>query len=133
MQRLETDNMTLSLDWMEKIAAALEVRPVDLLADLTPAPGTSEAYLEIQRDELIRARFKTRHPADAPLAFLEAAGRLAEYLSQWGAGDRPGGDVVRAAAGVSAAAQRIGLDVMGEAQEAATPVKAERPRIEAAA
>lgn len=33
VQRLETANMTVSTDWLERIAAALEVRPIELLAD----------------------------------------------------------------------------------------------------
>jgi transcriptional regulator with XRE-family HTH domain len=31
VQRLETDNMTVSTDWLEKIAQALQVEPADLL------------------------------------------------------------------------------------------------------
>jgi len=33
VQRLETANMTVSTDWLEKIAMALEIRIVDLLQD----------------------------------------------------------------------------------------------------
>jgi transcriptional regulator with XRE-family HTH domain len=33
IQRLETDNMTVSIDWLTRIAAALEVKAGELLAD----------------------------------------------------------------------------------------------------
>ena len=32
IQRLETGNMTVSIDWLEKLGKALDVQPVDLLA-----------------------------------------------------------------------------------------------------
>ncbi|MGD9866862.1 MAG: helix-turn-helix domain-containing protein [Hyphomicrobiales bacterium] len=33
IQRLETDNMTVSTDWLERLANALEVAPLDLVED----------------------------------------------------------------------------------------------------
>lgn len=78
IQRLETANMTVSTDWLERIAAALEVRVVDLLDDagrrripmlgatihgdrIVPADDAEEFSLDIPSDDpvAIRVRSKT--------------------------------------------------------------------------
>jgi transcriptional regulator with XRE-family HTH domain len=43
IQRLETDNMTLSVDWIEMICAALDIEPYLLFADDAIARASDEA------------------------------------------------------------------------------------------
>ncbi|VAW13615.1 hypothetical protein MNBD_ALPHA09-1771 [hydrothermal vent metagenome] len=68
VQRLETANMTVSTDWLEKIAQALEVRITDLLEDnqrcgipmlgvtgragqLAPGPSNEQISLDVPADD----------------------------------------------------------------------------------
>lgn len=73
VQRLETANMTVSTDWLEKIAAALNVEPADLIAR---SPGREIPVLgKVARHGRLHAsdgsQPRTLHlhvPADDPVA-----------------------------------------------------------------
>ncbi len=58
IQRLETYNMTLSIDWVEKMAKAVGVEPHLLLADLDAPPQVFAQRLRKAREEaaVLRAR-----------------------------------------------------------------------------
>ncbi len=73
VQRLETANMTVSTDWLEKIAAALNIEPADLIA----RPGGREIPVigRVMSEGRVRAgegkQVNTLHlhvPADDPVA-----------------------------------------------------------------
>ncbi len=73
VQRLETANMTVSTDWLEKIAAALNIEPADLIA----RPGGREIPVigRVMNEGRVRAgegkQVNTLHlhvPADDPVA-----------------------------------------------------------------
>jgi len=73
IQRLETANMTVSTDWLERIAAALDVRPIELLADyaadrLVPVIGTVGRGGHVTRAEDAGERLVVDVPARAPVA-----------------------------------------------------------------
>lgn len=53
VQRLETANMTVSMDWLEKFANALGVAPADLIG--TSSPKDIECLGEIGRDATLEA------------------------------------------------------------------------------
>jgi transcriptional regulator with XRE-family HTH domain len=60
MSRLETDQMTLSMDWLEQICAALEIKPSELfgdegaLAEAIEARRIAETRLHVLRSGLER-------------------------------------------------------------------------------
>ena len=73
VQRLETANMTVSTDWLEKIAGALNIEPADLIA----RPGGREIPVigRVMNEGRVRAgegkQVNTLHlhvPADDPVA-----------------------------------------------------------------
>lgn len=73
IQRLETANMTVSTDWLERIAAALEVRPIELLADfvadrLVPVVGSVGRNGRIVGGEGSAERFAIDVLASSPVA-----------------------------------------------------------------
>jgi len=106
-QRLETGNMTVSMEWLEKIARALGVTTADLLVERQQTTPEDVA-IEMTRGELIRAR---RDPRDrSALAFMEATGRFAATLIEGQAGVRPWQDITKAAVTAAACAIRIALD-----------------------
>lgn len=115
-QRLETGNMTVSMEWLEKIAKALVVSTADLLVEREQT-SPEDVVIEMTRQELMRTR---RDPRErSALAFMEATGRFAAMLIEGQAGVRPWRDVTRAAATAAACAIRIALD--GEPGQVAQP------------
>lgn len=58
IQRLETNNMTLSVEWVEKMAVAMGIEPYLLLADLESPPYVFERRVRAVREEaaVLRAR-----------------------------------------------------------------------------
>lgn len=110
IQRMETDNMTVSMRWMERIAEALGVKPYELL----PSPETDQSpeavFLRMLGDALI---YNRRHvPAfdDVPLTMLEAVGRLSGLILECRKGLRPWDDATAEAIAVAAGAMRLGVD-----------------------
>ena len=73
VQRLETDNMTVSLHWLDKISAALTVDPADLISERgdTPIPMIgrlgSSGRVSAAEDQ-IGANYRLEVPASAPVA-----------------------------------------------------------------
>jgi transcriptional regulator with XRE-family HTH domain len=106
-QRLETGNMTVSMEWLEKIARALDVPIADLLVERTQI-SPEDVAIEMTRAELMRARTNPRERS--VLAFMEATGQYAAMLIEGQAGVRPWQDVTKAAATAAACAIRIALD-----------------------
>ena len=86
IQRLETSNMTVSTDWLERIGAALGVPPINLLSD---TEGHEIALLgALGRDGILRDRGDTDGetialdvPAERPVAV-----RLADSVGAYPAG-----------------------------------------------
>jgi transcriptional regulator with XRE-family HTH domain len=107
VQRLETANMTVSLEWLQRIADALGIQPHLLLIPLDALPE-EEQFIEAMRAALVRSR------RDAPKLSLahmiEAQGVLASALLDCEAGLRSFDDAARAAAAVAAIAMRIGIE-----------------------
>jgi transcriptional regulator with XRE-family HTH domain len=72
VQRLETANMTVSTDWLERISDALGVRPVDLLEDredrAIPLLGSVARYGRIVSDRLGTQSFELDLPAASAVA-----------------------------------------------------------------
>lgn len=112
IQRLETDQMTVSLDWLERLAGALEVKPVDLLGARShegPADETAE-FFAATGNALIRNRRQVEASEDTFPALVECMGQMAATLTEHRAGLRPWSDVETAASAVAAGAMRIALD-----------------------
>jgi transcriptional regulator with XRE-family HTH domain len=72
VQRLETANMTVSTDWLERISAALGVRPVDLLEDreerAMPLLGSVARHGRIIADRTGAQDFELDLPATSAVA-----------------------------------------------------------------
>lgn len=115
IQRLETGNMTLSLEWLDKIAGALDTHPAKLLAPVENS-AAEERFGEAVRDALIRSRRHVPDIRDAPLELLAAAGKLAELWLDYAKGLRAFDGIPAAAANVAGLAMR--LDIDGEALRA---------------
>lgn len=86
VQRLETANMTVSTDWLDKLAKALQVEPADLIARSPgreiPIIGTIVQHGHVHTAD--RAEPHTLHlhvPADDPVA-----ARLDERIGSYDAG-----------------------------------------------
>ncbi len=81
VQRLETANMTVSTDWLEKIAMALEIRIVDLLED-KERRGISMLGVVGRGDRVavgdIDDEFTLDIPADDPVA-VELTSAIGPY------------------------------------------------------
>lgn len=75
VQRLETANMTVSTDWLERISSALGVRPVDLLEDpeerYMPLLGQVTRHGRVMPDHGDQS-FELDLPAAAPVAAMVA-------------------------------------------------------------
>jgi len=112
MQRLEVNNMTVSLTWLYAIAEALDVPPSKLLIDPQgrELSGDDDPLLDLLRSELIRARRAVPSFDEAPLALFEATGKLAGMLCEWQRGLRRRDELAAACAVTAAAAMRIALD-----------------------
>lgn len=61
IQRLETGNMTVSLEWIEKLCAALDIEPCELF-ESTNAAQVAKMQREMKnvRDEVIRLQINLR-------------------------------------------------------------------------
>ena len=74
IQRLETSNMTVSMDWLQKVAAAFNVKPVELISDGTardvPFLGTiaADACLKQTQTQIEYSSINFDAPADDPVA-----------------------------------------------------------------
>jgi transcriptional regulator with XRE-family HTH domain len=112
IQRLETAEMTVSLEWLEKIGAALGVQTHELLPrpDLTVTP--ERAFLMAVEDAVIHSR---RHAPGDDLALLlaEQTGKLFGVILECGKGLRPWEDAQEKALAVAAIAMRVGVDMAG--------------------
>jgi DNA-binding XRE family transcriptional regulator len=116
IQRIETGNMTCSLEWLYAIADVLEIKPHLLLVPIDSLP-VEEQFIEAMRAALMRNR---RDAPELTLAHLiEAQGTLASLLLDYEAGHRSYEDVTRWAATVAAIAMRIGVD--GKKRAGAAP------------
>jgi transcriptional regulator with XRE-family HTH domain len=122
VQRLETDSMTVSMEWIFRFAQALRVQPSELLSDPLARPATpEELFIWSVTEGLIQARRAVPGLDNAPLALLEAAGKLAQHLIEHKGGLRRWDDVVETCRMVAASAARIAVDCGPPA--AAEPVK----------
>ena len=108
VQRLETGNMTVNLDWLFALAQALGVPPSRLIADPdTLAPDAD--FIDMVQAAAMRSR-RSMLVEDLPLGLLEASGRLAETVLHAKSGAARWAEVQRAAASVAAVAMRISID-----------------------
>ena len=105
--RLETGMRTLSIEWVEKIAAALEVDPAELLA--LPEGGDLMVSGAVSADGSVRDAAKQvvawRLAARSPIAV-----RIVEALGQY----RPGDTVVCNRLDAGEMARAIGTDGLAE-------------------
>jgi transcriptional regulator with XRE-family HTH domain len=110
VQRLETGNMTVSLDWLDKFAEALNV-PREKLVYSGISPETpDERFIELIRAEAMKARRYLASEQNAWLALAEAMGKLAGGLIERQRGLRRPDEIAQLAAAVSAAAMIISVD-----------------------
>jgi transcriptional regulator with XRE-family HTH domain len=109
IQRLETGNMTISMEWLCKIAEALETHPAKLL---TPAETSiaENRFAEQAVDALIRSRRHVPDICDVPMELFVAAGKLAEFWLDYAKGLRGFEGIPAAAANVAGLAMRIDID-----------------------
>jgi transcriptional regulator with XRE-family HTH domain len=107
VQRIETGNMTCSLEWLYAIADVLGTQPYLLLIPIDSLPA-EEQFLDAMRAALKRSKRNT--PRLSLALLIEAQGTLASLLLDYEAGHRSFGDVAKAAATVAAIAMRIGVD-----------------------
>lgn len=114
VQRLETSGMTVSVEWLEKIAWAMQIGIRDLLPGNDPEPDQDAPFIALMRSEAARARRASAgRGCDAMLPF-EDAGKLAEALNEWRATGQGWSKVTTAAARLAATAMRLGVE--GEAE-----------------
>lgn len=105
LQRLETDTMTVSINWLHRIAEALNVKCRDLIPDgnnSNKLTSDEENYLIMLRADLDRLR---RFPKDATpddLLVLQDACAFVETLRQYHASRISRNAVVASAARLSA-------------------------------
>lgn len=109
IQRLETGTMTVSLEWMGKIATALGTTPAELLHNVEPTPEEARA-IEAIRQELVRSRRHVPDIRDVPMELIAAMGRLSELWLGYSKELRAFDCIPGAAAEVAAMATRITLD-----------------------
>lgn len=78
IQRLETNNMSLSVDWVGKMAAAIGIDPLMLFADLESPPYVFERRVHAVREEAAVLRARAEAFIAALDSFLQAtAGEVA--------------------------------------------------------
>lgn len=118
IQRLETGNMTVSLEWMDKIAHALDTDPAKLLAPVE-ASAAEDRHRQAVRDAFIRSRRHVSDIRDVPLELIAATGKLAELWLEYAKGLRTFDGIPAAAANVAGLAMRIDHD--GETLRAEKP------------
>jgi len=72
IQRLETSNMTVSMDWLQKVADAFNVKPVELITDGTardiPFLGIIAADACLKQAKTKDSAISIDAPADDPVA-----------------------------------------------------------------
>jgi transcriptional regulator with XRE-family HTH domain len=122
MQRLETGNMTVTVEWLDKIGRALGLKTYDLLPHHEVDASPEHAFTRELRDAFIRNRRHLMDIADVPLAMVEASGKLAGMLLECRKGLRPWGDAREAALAVAACAMRLGLEAEVEKKAGGAPV-----------
>ena len=110
IQRLETENMTVSLEWLGKIARALGVTIYDLLPNPDDNPTPERAFLTALGHALISNRRKVPDIADVLPALVESLGKLSGLTMECRKKLRPWNDTYEQALAVAAAAMRIGID-----------------------
>jgi transcriptional regulator with XRE-family HTH domain len=107
VQRVETGNMTCSLEWLYAIADVFGIQPHLLLIPLDSLPAEERA-IEMMRAALVRCR---RDLPKLNLAnLIEAQGALATALLDCEGGLRSPDDVAKAAVAVAAITMRMGID-----------------------
>lgn len=109
ISRLETGDMTVSVEWLHKIGAVLEVEPAKLLVPVGCGPA-NDRFVEMIQAAFIRNRRHVPDIKDAPLEMIAAAGQLADLIIDYAKGLKPFEDIPVLAAAVAAAAMRIGVD-----------------------
>lgn len=72
IQRLETNNMTLSIDWVERIARAVDIEPHMIFADLESPLHVFERRVQLLREEAKILRTRTEGFLTAIDGFLAA-------------------------------------------------------------
>lgn len=112
LQRLETDNMTVSIEWLFKIAKALGVPPSELLVDPgAPARSSEDEFLAMLQAELMRARQTPCPLPDLAMLGLQSEfGELAKVFLNWRHGYSPWDVVVKQASAMAACVTRLALD-----------------------
>lgn len=109
-QRLETDNMTVSLNWLYAIASALDIEPYQLLPHPQEETTPEGAFVKCLRDAVIYNRRHVPSPEDVPLVMMEALGKLSGLIVECRKGLRPWDDAYAQALAVAAGAMRIAVD-----------------------
>lgn len=112
VQRVETENMTVSLVWLDKIAAALNIPAHALLGSNAGRIATTpdELFIEAMLEELGRSRYNMPANAQAMARIAKAFGELSDALLDWQIGVAKIEKVERAAATMAALVMRIALD-----------------------
>lgn len=118
VQRLETGGMTISAEWLYRIAKVLDVPVTDLLVPPTSA-RPEDAIIDMLRNALFHVRRDL--PEQRVFAVMKAQGDFAETLMTAQDGVRPWSDVAKAAVTAAAAMIRIAMDG-NPAQTAAPPL-----------
>lgn len=109
VQRLETDNMTVSMAWLEKIAIALQVEPYKLLTPINDLPPR-DGFMELTLGALIANKRTIPNIGDVPLEMGVASGKLFDLVLNYDKGAIEFDGIPEAAAAVAAAAMRIAID-----------------------
>jgi transcriptional regulator with XRE-family HTH domain len=119
IQRLETGNMTVSLEWLHRLAKAMDIQPYELLPHPDAEATPERLFLKCLGDAVIYSRRHVPMLDDAPLMMLEAVGKMAGLMLECRKGLRPWDDAYAQALVVAAAAMRVAID--GEEMRAEKP------------
>lgn len=106
VQRLETEKMTVTADWLFRFADAMEIDPADLLNRSRPRTP-DDRFIERVRLQAGRARRKFPSSELATVALMEEVGQLANALLEWRLGKASWACVEDEAEQVAAMAMRI--------------------------
>lgn len=110
ISRLETDDMTVSVPWLEKIGAALGVDPYALMPNPDLPTTPDGLFLRTLGDAVIHNRRAVPAIEDVLPAMVESLGKLSGRMLECRKGLRPWDDAYEQALAVAAAAMRIGVD-----------------------
>jgi transcriptional regulator with XRE-family HTH domain len=110
IQRLETGNMTVSLEWLHRIAKALSIQPYELLPHPDAEATPERLFLKCLSDALIYSRRHVPMLDDMPLVMMEAVGNLSCLMLECRKGLRPWDDAYAQALAVAACAMRVAID-----------------------